>query len=86
MTQEQLAETIGTTPGVISLLEAGKRGLSLKWLQRIAPALKTTPGMILDHNPGDLDTSILEIWATIPAETRRQAAAILQTFARKNAG
>lgn len=84
LTQEKLAEKAGTTPGVISLLESGKRGLSLKWLLKFAPALRTTPGMILDHDPTSLDTSILEIWATLPAEARSQATEILQTFARKN--
>jgi transcriptional regulator with XRE-family HTH domain len=84
LTQEQLAEKIGTTPGVISLLESGKRGLSLKWLLKFAPALRTTPGMILDHDPNDLDTSILEIWATVPDAVKPQATQILQTFSRKN--
>jgi transcriptional regulator with XRE-family HTH domain len=84
ITQETLAEKVGTTPGVISLLESGKRGLSLKWLLKFAPVLKTTPGMILDHDPNDLDTSILEIWATVPDEVKPQATAILRTFSRKN--
>lgn len=84
MTQEQLAAATGTTAGVISLLESGKRGLSLKWLEKFAKPLRTTPGMILDHDPNDLDTSILEIWATVPEESRSQAKAVLGTFAKKN--
>ena len=84
LTQVQLAQRVGTTPSVISLLESGERGLSLKWLLKFGPALGTTPGMLLDHDPNTLDTSIHEIWASIPAESRPQATAVLQTFARKN--
>jgi transcriptional regulator with XRE-family HTH domain len=83
MTQEQLADAVGTTPAVISLLETGNRQLSLKWLQRFAKPLRTSPGFILDHDPNDLPTDILEIWATIPEETQPQALQILRTFARK---
>ena len=84
MTQEQLAEKIGTTAAVISLLESGKRRLSLKWLLKIAPALRTTPGFILDHAPDDLPSDVLEIWATIPERQQPQALAILKTFAKSN--
>ena len=82
LTQEQLAEEVGTTASVISLLESGKRSLSLKWLRRLAPPLHTTPGFILDHRPEDLPTEILEVWATIPEEKHDQALEILRTFSR----
>ena len=83
MTQEQLAEAVGTTASVISLIESGHRQLSLKWLQRLAPPLRTTPGFILDHDPNDLPTEVLEIWNHIPEESQEQAIAVLRTFARK---
>ncbi len=84
LTQDELAALTGTNGSIISLLESGIRGLSLKWLLKIAPILKTTPGMILDHDPNDLDTSILEIWANVPDNLRALARENLQTFARKN--
>ena len=83
MTQEELAEAIGTTAAVISLLESGKRRLSLKWLLKLAPALKTTPGFLIDHDPNDLPTDVMEIWADIPEQQQEQAIAILRTFAKK---
>lgn len=45
MTQEELTGAMDppTTGSVISLLEDGERGLSLKWLRRLAPALRTRP-------------------------------------------
>jgi transcriptional regulator with XRE-family HTH domain len=84
MTQEQLAEAIGTTAPVVSLLESGDRSLSLKWLLRLAPALRTTPGILLDHDPNTLDTDVLEIWARVPDSVKPQAQEILRTFTRKN--
>lgn len=61
LTQEQLAGLCDppTTGAVISLLEEGERGLSLKWLRRLAPALKTRPGFIAEYDPRKVDTRTL---------------------------
>lgn len=83
LTQDELAALVGTNGSVISLLESGSRGLSLKWLQKLAVALKTKPGMILDHDPNDLDTSILEIWADVPDDLKPIARENLRNFAKK---
>ncbi len=80
MTQSKLAEAIGTSGAVISLLESGDRALSPKWLIRIAPVLGTRPGHLLEFDPGDVDTDILDIWATIPEDRRDQARDILRSF------
>jgi len=45
--QEQLAEAAGTTKATISRIEAGKVGLSQKWLETLAPLLDTTPAGLL---------------------------------------
>ena len=82
LTQEQLAEKVGTTAAVISLLESGKRGLSLKWLLRFSGPLQATPGFILDHQPEDLPTEVLDVWAAIPEDMHDQALEILRTFSR----
>lgn len=83
MTQELLAEKVGTDKSVISLLEDRKRGLSNKWLHKLARALKTTPGAILDYDPNMVPTALLEIWAGIPDEDRAKATSILEAFRRK---
>lgn len=87
LTQEQLAGMVTppTTASVISLLESGDRGLSNKWLTRLAPALRTKKGFILDMNPFEVATSILEIWAEIPEDEQPQAKTILETFKRRQA-
>lgn len=85
MTQEQLAEKVGTTKSSISMIETGDRGLSDKWARRLAAALHTKPGMLLDIHPEDLPSDILEIWADVPESDRAQARQILETF-RKRTG
>lgn len=73
LTQAELAERVGTTDNVISLLESGERGLSHKWLLKLAPALGTTPGRLLDHDPNDLDSDFLEEAMSVPKERRDEA-------------
>lgn len=82
MTQEDLAEKVGTSPGMISMLENGERGLSAKWLRRLAPVLKTTPGHLLEHDPHNMDTDVLDIWANIAAVDRDQARRVLRSFVK----
>jgi hypothetical protein len=67
---------------MIQYLETGERGLSAKWLRRLAPALETTPGMILEHNPNDLDSDIVDIWAHMDARQKRQISEIAKALIR----
>jgi transcriptional regulator with XRE-family HTH domain len=82
LTQEQLADKVGTDKAVISLLESGNRGLSDKWLRKLAPALQTSPGHLLDHDPEDLPTDIIDIWAHIPDRDKETARRVLESFSR----
>lgn len=82
MTQEELAEAAGCSTATIGHIETGERRLSDKWAHPIAKALNTTPGYLLDHDPNDLPTAILDTWAAIPEENRAQALAVLETFKR----
>jgi transcriptional regulator with XRE-family HTH domain len=83
MTQAKLAEAIGTSGAVISLLESGDRALSPKWLNRIAPVLGTRPGHLLEIDPDEVDSDILEIWARIPDDRKDQARDVLKAFRAK---
>lgn len=60
--QEELADIVGTTKAVISLLENQKRPLSDKWLRKFADALKTTQGRILDTDPNSARAEYLDLW------------------------
>src|SRR5438067_1705117 len=65
MTQQELADAVGTAKSVISDLERGVVQLSDKWLRRLAPVLKTQPGHLLDYDPSELDNDIIDIWSRI---------------------
>lgn len=80
MTQEELAEAVGTTGPVISLLEAGERGLSAKWLHRLAPVLGTRAGILLDHHPEDLDTDFIKSFTEADPRLKRQIVKIVATM------
>lgn len=83
MTQAQLAEAADMSSNMLSQLESGERGLSAKWLEKLAPALGTTPGFLLDHDPKDLDSAFLETAMKVPKEARDQATEILLSFIRR---
>lgn len=85
LTQEELAEKVGTAGNVIGLLESGQRGLSDKWLRKLAPHLGTTPGFLLDHHPSDLDTDILDLWSRVPDDRKGEGRAMLEIIAKKRA-
>lgn len=82
LTQEQLAEAVGTSKSQISELERYNLQLSPKWLQRLAPVLGVQPGHIIDHDPDELDSDIIDIWTRIPERDRAQAARVLRSFTR----
>lgn len=80
LTQEQLADKVGTAKAVISLLENEKRPLSSKWLRKFAEALDTTPGRILDIDPDEVSADILDIWDHIPTADRTRAIRVLRSL------
>ena len=80
LTQADLAAAVGTNANMIGYLESGERGLSAKWLRRLAPALKTTSGMLLEHDPRDLDSDIWEIWANADNRTKRQISEVAKAL------
>jgi transcriptional regulator with XRE-family HTH domain len=82
LTQEQLAEAIGTSKTQISELERFNIQLSPKWLRKLAPVLDVQQGHIIDHDPEALDTDIIDIWTRIPARDRANAAKALRGFIR----
>lgn len=72
MTLEQLAGEIGTSASVIGYLESGERGLSAKWLRKLAPALGITPGLLLDHHPSNITDDMIEMWVGANSDEKRQ--------------
>lgn len=84
LTQEALAEKVGTTGSVISMLEAGERALGPKWLRKLAPALKTQPGYILDFDPNELDSDLIEIWVNASPDQKRQLVDVARAVVQRS--
>lgn len=82
MTQQQLADALGTSKSVISDLERFVLQLSPKWARRLADALDTQPGHILDHDPEELPADVFDIWSKIAPADRDQAKKVLKSFVR----
>lgn len=80
MTQAELADKVGTNDNVISLLESGDRGLSDKWLRKLAPALGTRPGFLLEFAPHDVDLEILEAAHEVADGNKGQALQLLRVL------
>lgn len=80
MSQAELAELVHTNANMIGYLESGERGLSAKWLRRLAPALETTPGLLLDHDPNTLDSDLLEIWLASSTREKKQISEVAKTL------
>jgi transcriptional regulator with XRE-family HTH domain len=87
MTQEELASRVKppTNANMIQYLETGERGLSAKWLRRLADALGTTPGMILEHDPNELDSDVVDIWVNGDPRQRMQLTEIAKALLRTGA-
>lgn len=87
MTQQALADAVEppTTKQVIQAIESGTRGLSDKWLRRLAPALHTTPGRLLDYGPDQIPVEIDDIWNDIAPEDRPRAQRALEVFRKSSA-
>ena len=84
LTQDELAERMGTTPQQVSRLEKGERALRPRWLQAISAALAVRPGAIIDSSvdpqgvapgiseaaKGPDEVRLLRAWRAISAADR----------------
>lgn len=79
MTQAELAAAVGLGESSISQLEKFKQGYRQETLEALAEVLHCRPGDLLMRNPTDEEApwSLLD---HLPAEKRRHAMRIIQTF------
>lgn len=83
MSQEDVAERVGTRAGTISLIETGTRDPSLVMLRDIAQALGVEPGWLLSRDP----TDAADVWAiaeevrALPPEHRERAVEMVRMLA-----
>lgn len=87
LSQEALAARVEpkTTANMIQYLESGERGLSLKWLRRLADAMGTTPGHLADHLPDQAE--VLSFWSQkLDREKLRQLSNIAEALEKTGTG
>ena len=78
-TQEELGEIVGMTASSLSQLENYKQGFSKETLEALANALSCTPGDLLSRDPNETET-ILDKWAELNTEQRKQVMRFLKSF------
>jgi transcriptional regulator with XRE-family HTH domain len=78
LTQEQLAEIIGTTPVTIGRYETGERGVSIPKLMEIAHALGVPPARLIPEGDGlsEEERELIDYLRTHPRERRVVASTI----------
>jgi transcriptional regulator with XRE-family HTH domain len=82
ITQVGLAELIGTNASMVSLLEAGRSGLTPKRLRLLSTALRAPVGAFLEYEPDEGRADILDAWGAISESGRPIAAEIMRGFRR----
>lgn len=79
LSQERLAERVGKSVGLISLVERGKSPYTQGLLESLAMALGCEPVDLLIRNPIDPD-GIWTIWDTLEPPEKRQAVEVLKAI------
>ena len=80
MSVKELSRRSGISSQLIDDIERGEADLSVKVLGALAEALQTSPGFVIDHDPGRLDPTWTEATEAVPAERRSEVIQILKVF------
>ena len=81
LTQEVLAERIGTTHATLSRLERGKHPYKQELLERIADALRTDVASLLMRDPSNSE-ALWSIWEQASPGERRMIVDIAKTVVK----
>ena len=81
LTQEALAERLGTTKATVSRVEAGKQNWDQAFLRASAEELGCSAGDLLMRDPSDPD-GIWTIWEQLGPVQREQVVEIAKTLKR----
>lgn len=85
LTQEQLAERMGTTKATISRIETGKRDYTGGFLDACAHALGKANGSVFDHPPGHT-SQLMEKLASAPENVKEQLSTVIDAFLKTAGG
>lgn len=82
LSHQDLADRLGVPLQLVEDWESGRADISGTWLRRLATIFSTTPGSILDVDPGTVPPDLLEIWrdtAARQAEVRTRISTLRGT-------
>lgn len=90
LTQEELAERVGSDKGTISRIESGRRRLTQDWMNRIARVLECAPWELLPlpEQPEVLapdEKAVLELYRGLSERERAQFRAVANALAQPGA-
>lgn len=80
LTVADLAQHLGVTQAIVSLLEDGRIVLSAKWMRRLAAIFGIKPAFIA-IDPAQLDDALFDA-VGVPPESQEHARQVLDTFRR----
>jgi transcriptional regulator with XRE-family HTH domain len=84
LTQQQVADRIGTTKANISRVETFKQPYTQDFLEAMAEALSTDPASLIMRNPTDPEAP-WSLWEQAKIGQRKQALRVLQGGRKKKA-
>jgi transcriptional regulator with XRE-family HTH domain len=84
LTQDQVAERMGTTKTRVSLKETGKEPWDQDYLNSLAHILACDPIDLLARNPGDPEAP-WAIWDALRPDQRKRAIRVLKALADEEA-
>lgn len=77
MSVADLADAAGVEPQLVAAWEQGSAEISDKRLRRLSALLGTTPGAILDVDPGSIAPHLLELWIEAASQQKATRLAII---------
>lgn len=81
-TQERLADFIGCSVALVSMIERGERGYDQEFLEAAADALQTSPDRLLRINPLDPASheTIFDMVRRVPEADHAKMRAVIEAF------
>lgn len=85
LSQQRLADRIGTSKGYISDLERGKRRYNQDLLEMLADALMCEPADLLIRDPSE-PSGIWSVWDNVPKPERPRIVAMIRALVGEKTG